>query len=58
MSITLHYGSYDLTQTHDHNLQRLIVSGKENDFKNAFDKATKYLNSGKVFEHLTKLQSN
>ena len=36
----------------------LIVSGKENDFKNAFDKATKHLNSGKVFEHLTKLQSN
>ena len=36
----------------------LIVSGKENDFKNAFDKVTKHLNSGKVFEHLTKLQSN
>ncbi len=35
----------------------LIVSGKENDFKNAFNKATKHLNSGKVFEHLTKLQS-
>ena len=35
----------------------LIVSGKENDFKNAFDKATKHLSSGKVFEHLTKLQS-
>jgi len=35
----------------------LIVSGKENDFKNAFDNATKHLNSGKVFEHLTKLQS-
>jgi len=34
----------------------LIVSGKENDFKNAFDKATKHLNSGKVFEHLTKLK--
>jgi anthranilate phosphoribosyltransferase len=27
----------------------LIVSGKENDFKNAFDKATKHLNSGKYF---------
>ena len=36
----------------------LIVSGKENDFKNAFDKVTKHLKSGKVFEHLTKLQSN
>ena len=36
----------------------LIVSGKENDFKNSFDKVTKHLNSGKVFEHLTKLQSN
>ena len=35
----------------------LIVSGKENDFKNAFNKVTKHLNSGKVFEHLTKLQS-
>ena len=35
----------------------LIVSGKENDFKNAFDKATKHLSSGKVFKHLTKLQS-
>ena len=35
----------------------LIVSGKENDFKNAFDKATKHLSSGEVFEHLTKLQS-
>ena len=36
----------------------LIVSGKENDYKNAFDKVTKHLKSGKVFEHLTKLQSN
>ena len=35
----------------------LIVSGKENNFKNAFDKATKHLSSGEVFEHLTKLQS-
>ena len=35
----------------------LIVAGKENDFKNAFGKAIKHLNSGKVFEHLTKLQS-
>ena len=35
----------------------LIVSGKESDFKNAFDKASEHLNSGKVFEHLTKLQS-
>ena len=36
----------------------LIVSGKENDFKNAFEKVNKHLSSGKVFEHLTKLQSN
>ncbi len=36
----------------------LIVSGKENDFKIAFEKATKHLNSGKVFEHLTKIQAN
>ena len=35
----------------------LIVSGKENDFKNAFEIATKHLSSGKVFEHLIKLQS-
>ena len=35
----------------------LIVAGKENDFKNAFDKATKHLNSGNVFQHLVKIQS-
>jgi len=35
----------------------LIVSGKEKDFKNAFDNATKHLSSGKVFDHLTKLQT-
>ena len=35
----------------------LIVSGKENDFKNAFEKVNKHLSSGEVFEHLTKLQS-
>ena len=35
----------------------LVVSGKENDFKKAFDKATQHLDSGKVFEHLIKLQS-
>ena len=36
----------------------LIVSGNENDFKTAFDKATKQLSSGKVFHHLTQMQSN
>jgi len=36
----------------------LIVSGKENDFKIAFDKATKHLNSGNVFQHLIKIQSD
>ena len=36
----------------------LIVSGKENDFKIAFDKATNHLNSGSVYKHLTKIQSN
>ena len=35
----------------------LIVSGKENNFKIAFDKATLHLSSGKVFQHLIKLQS-
>ena len=35
----------------------LIVAGKENDFKNAYKKVSDHLNSGKVFEHLTKLQS-
>ena len=36
----------------------LIVSGKENNFRIAFAKATKHLNSGNVFQHLTKIQSN
>ncbi len=36
----------------------LIVSGKENDFKTSFKIATEHLNSGKVFQHLTKIQSN
>ena len=35
----------------------LIVSGKEDFFKIAFEKATKHLNSGRVFQHLTKIQS-
>ncbi len=36
----------------------LIVSGKEIEFKKAFESATKHLNSGKVFQHLVKIQSN
>ncbi len=35
----------------------LIVSGKETDFETAFEIATKHLNSGNVFQHLTKIQS-
>ena len=35
----------------------LIVSGNEYDFKDAFKKATKHLNSGNVFQYLTKIQS-
>ena len=35
----------------------LIVSGQENSFKSAFKKASQHLSSGKVFDHLTKLQS-
>ncbi len=35
----------------------LIVSGKESNFKKAFDKATKHLSSGNVFQHLSKIQS-
>ena len=35
----------------------LIVSGSENNFKTAFDKASKHLASGNVFQHLSKLQS-
>jgi len=35
----------------------LIVSGKETDFKTAFEIATKHLNSGNVFQHLTEIQS-
>ena len=34
----------------------LIVSGKENNFKIAFDMATKHLSSGNVFQHLTRIQ--
>ena len=36
----------------------LIVSGKENDFKISYEKATNHLNSGNVFQHLVKIQSN
>ncbi len=35
----------------------LIVSGELNDFKEAFNKALKHLKSGKVYEHLIKIQS-
>ncbi len=35
----------------------LIVSGNETDFKTAFEIAKKNLNSGNVFQHLTKIQS-
>ncbi len=34
----------------------LIVSGRENEFTNAFNKTSKHLSSGKVFEFLNKLQ--
>ena len=36
----------------------LIVSGKENNFETAFQKSSTHLSSGKVYLHLTKLQSN
>jgi anthranilate phosphoribosyltransferase len=36
----------------------LIVSGKEIDFKIAFEKATKHLSTGNVFLHLVNIQSN
>ena len=36
----------------------LIVSGKESDFKLSYEKATKHLSSGQVFQHLVKIQSN
>ena len=36
----------------------LIISGRENDFKISYEKATKHLNSGKVFQYLVKIQSN
>ena len=35
----------------------LIVSGKENNFRIAFEKASEHLGSGKVFKHLNKIQS-
>ena len=34
----------------------LIVSGKENNFKDAFEKSTKHLKSGNVFQYLSKIQ--
>ena len=36
----------------------LIVSGREIDFKIAFEKATKHLSTGNVFLHLVNIQSN
>ena len=36
----------------------LIVSGKDNDFKSAYENASKQLSSGKVLEQLTKLQNS
>ena len=36
----------------------LIVSGQEYDYKIAFEKASKHLNSGKVLQHLKKIQLN
>ncbi len=36
----------------------LIVSGKETDFKTAYEKALKHLNSGNVLQYLVKIQSN
>ena len=36
----------------------LIVSDKENNFKIAYEKATKHLNSGEVFKHLLRIQEN
>ena len=35
----------------------LIVSDKEHDFKDAFKKAKQHLNSGNVYDYLTKIQS-
>ncbi len=36
----------------------LIVSGKENNFKEAFKNASNHLSSGNVFKHLNKIQSS
>ncbi len=36
----------------------LIVSGKERDFKTAFEKSTIHLSSGNVFKHLIKIKSS
>ena len=35
----------------------LIVSGKESNFQTAFEKSTNHLSSGKVFNHLTRIQT-
>ena len=36
----------------------LIVSGRESNYKVSYEKAMKHLNSGQVFHHLVKIQSN
>ena len=38
--------------------KELEVANKENDFKEAFNNASKHLQSGNVYEHLIKLQTN
>ena len=37
--------------------QVILASGKESDFKISYKKATNHLSSGKVFQHLIKIQS-
>ena len=50
------HNSFDIIEEGDFVL--CAVSGKEIDFRTSFEKATKHLNSGKVFHHLMKIQSN
>ena len=35
----------------------LIIAGKVNDFKMSFERVIKYLKTGNVYHHLTKMQS-
>ena len=39
-------------------LKEAFFANKENNFETGFENATNHLNSGKVFQHLIKIQAN